>query len=71
MSIVNTCTIIAPGRIVLFGAMFNSEIIRKKLIECCMNYDPTYDFNRIIHTSLSDKASYIGPASVYFRTLMQ
>lgn len=70
-SIVNACTIIAPGRIILSGDLFKSAQVRKKLIECCMSYDPSYDFNRIIYTSLSEKSGYIGPTSVYFGSLLQ
>ncbi len=70
-SIVNTCTIIAPGRIILSGVMFASQVIRDKLIECCMSYDPAYNHNRIIYTTLSDKAAYIGPVAVYFLNLLR
>jgi len=67
-SIVNTGTILAPRRIVLFGKLFAGKEIRDKLIECCKNYDPSYDEKRIIHTSLSDKESYLGPAAVFVQS---
>ncbi len=64
-SIVNTCTIIAPNRIILSGVLFGGEMIRNKLIECCEKYDKSYNSNRIYHTSLSQKESYLGPVAVY------
>ncbi|WP_024865104.1 ROK family transcriptional regulator [Butyrivibrio sp. FCS014] len=64
-SIVNTGTIIAPNRIVLSGSLFGSAVVRDKLIECCKEYDPAYNENRICYTALSDKESYIGPVAVY------
>ncbi|WP_029233488.1 ROK family transcriptional regulator [Butyrivibrio sp. VCB2006] len=64
-SIVNACTIIAPNRIVLYGGLFKDADIREKLISACTSYDPSYNSNRLIYTTLSDKESYIGPVSVY------
>ena len=64
-SIVNSATILAPGGIVLFGRMAQDETLRNALIGGCKIYDPAYDENRIVHTSLFDKEQYIGPAAVY------
>ena len=69
-SIVNTCTIIAPNRIVLSGILFNSSLIREKLIKYCRKYDPAYGENRIIYTELYEKEAYIGPVAVYLNTLL-
>lgn len=66
-SIVNTGTILAPGRIVLFGGLTGIKSLRDKLIEACKVYDPAYDEDRIIHTTLTGMESYIGPAAVYAR----
>ncbi len=70
-SIVNTCTIIAPNRIVLAGSLFNSPVIRSKLIKCCKKYDPAYNEGRILYTTLSDKESYLGPVAVYLNTCFE
>lgn len=71
-SIVNTATIIAPRRIILFGKLFANETLRKKLIDACSAYDPAYGTKRIFHTTLSANEGFIGPAAVYvqdrFRT---
>lgn len=69
-SIVNTCTIIAPNRIVLSGILFSSPLIREILIKYCKKYDPAYDGNRIIYTKLYEKEAYIGPVAVYLNTLL-
>ena len=71
-SIVNTGTIIAPKLIVLFGKMFRIDSVRNRLIESCSAFDPTFNGKRILHTTLSDRESFVGPAAAYshyrFRT---
>ena len=69
-SIVNTCSIIAPNRIILAGPLFADKKMRDKLISSCAYYDPSYDDKRILYTSLSGKESYIGPVAVYFLNLL-
>ena len=64
-SIVNTCTIIAPNRVVLSGSLFKDPFMRNKLITACSSYDSAYNARRLIYTSLSEKESYIGPAAVF------
>ena len=68
-SIVNTCTIIAPNRIVLSGILFKSPLIRNMLIDYCKKYDPSYGENRILYTGLSAKETYLGPVAIYLNTL--
>lgn len=63
-AIVNCATILAPNRVVLYGAWFKDEMLRKKLIEDCMSYDTKYDENKIVHTMLADKEDYIGPIAL-------
>lgn len=65
-SIVNTCSIIAPNRIILSGPLFADSKLRQKLISYCSEYDPSYNENRILYTSLSGKENYIGPVAVFF-----
>ena len=69
-SIVNTCSIIAPNRIILAGPLFANEEMRDKLVSFCSDYDPSYDGKRILYTSLSGKESYIGPVAVYYLNLI-
>lgn len=69
-SIVNTCTIIAPNRVILSGKMFADKKLRKQLIDACSSYDPSYDENRLIYTTLSGKENYIGPASVFIASAL-
>ena len=69
-SIVNTCTIIAPNRIILAGSLFGGEVIRDSLIVACEKYDKAYNSKRIYHTSLSQKESYIGPVAVYIHDFL-
>ncbi len=64
-SIVNAGTILAPNRIVLFGSLSGDDALRNELIRACASVDPSYGEGRIVHTSLSDKESYIGPAALY------
>ena len=64
-SIVNACAIIVPDRIVLAGNLFKDEFIRDKLIDACSSYDPAYNKDRLIYTTLADRESYIGPAAGY------
>ncbi len=68
--IVNTGTMIAPNRIILSGSMFSGSAVRSALISACESYDPSYNSNRILYTSLSDKENYIGPVAVYIHKLM-
>ena len=69
-SIVNTCSIIAPNRIILSGPLFADIKLRKKLISYCSEYDPSYNENRILYTSLSGKENYIGPVAVFFNSVI-
>lgn len=63
-AIVNCITILAPNRVVLCGALFQNEVLRSKIIEDCSCYEPKYNGNKIIHTMLSEREDYIGPAAL-------
>ena len=69
-AIVNTCSIIAPNRIILSGPLFADKSMRDQLIAMCRDYDPSYNEKRIFYTTLSGKESYIGPVAVYFSSLL-
>ncbi len=64
-SLVNASTIIAPRRVILFGKMFRIESVRNKLIASCSAFDPAYNEKRILHTTMSDRESFVGPAAAY------
>ena len=67
-SIVNAATIVAPGRIVLAGDLFESPVIRGKLISACSSYDRAFGEKRILHTTLAGREGYVGPAAVFAMT---
>ncbi len=64
-SIVNAGTILEPCRIVLFGSLADKDELRNELISRCAFYDQEFGEKRILHTSLSGRECYIGPAAVY------
>ena len=66
--IVNAATIVAPSRIVLAGDLFESDVIRGKLIRACSSYDRAFGEKRILHTTLSGREGYAGPAAVFAMT---
>ena len=70
-SIVNAGTILAPGRIVLYGSLAEKEELRTELIRECASYDPSFGEKRILYTLLSDRGRYIGPASLYIMHRIQ
>jgi len=65
--IVNSYTILAPNRIVLFGSMFKTEKMRSSLIECCKSYVSSLDEGRILYSELAGMESYIGPLAVFVK----
>ena len=67
--IVNTCTIIAPNRIILSGSLFTDKVIRELLITACSKYDGAYNSSRICYTTLYNKESYIGPVAAFISTM--
>lgn len=67
-AIVNSGTILAPNRIVLYGALSDQDALREELIRGCAAYDPSFGEKRILHSSLIGKESYIGPVALYAQT---
>jgi len=66
-AIVNSCTILAPNRIILSGPFFREEKVRQMTVDACASYDPKIAEIRIVYTSLSDREDYIGPAACVIR----
>ena len=64
-TIVNSMTILAPNRVVLYGSLFRDRIIRERLIEACERYDSRYNAGRILYSTLVDRESIIGPVAVF------
>lgn len=69
-TIVNSMTILAPNRVVLFGSLFRDKLIREELINACQRYDARYDAGRILYSTLTDKEDYIGPVAVFMRSIL-
>lgn len=64
LALTNTATILNAKRIVLFGSMFESEEVEKKLVRQCGRYIADFNSSAIAKGSLADKSSYIGTAAV-------
>ena len=68
-TIVNSMTILAPNRVVLFGPMFRDALIRQKLTDACCAYDAGYDAQRILYSALAEEGEAIGPAAVFAQSV--
>jgi predicted NBD/HSP70 family sugar kinase len=66
-SIVNVVTLLAPDQIVLCGKMFHGENIRKKLMQLCQEYDPTFAEVKVVYTEFENREEYIGPIACYIQ----
>lgn len=62
-TVVNTITILAPDKVIVYGYMFEIEKVRKKFLEFCTYYDPFYNEDYILKSGISDKIGYIGPVA--------
>jgi predicted NBD/HSP70 family sugar kinase len=67
--VVNSSTIIAPNHIVLEGRLFDSGIIRSRLISACRSYDKSCGEEYILHSPLASRDGFVGPAAVYVQKL--
>ncbi|MDE5590854.1 MAG: ROK family protein [Acetatifactor sp.] len=68
--IVNSMTILAPNRVLLFGSLFRDSDIREKLIADCRKYDARYDGGRILYSALAEKENYIGSVAAFVREVL-
>lgn len=64
LALSNTATILTARRIVLFGSMFRSDVIRKKLSVQCLRYNPNLSDKIIKVSSLNEKSAYIGACAI-------
>ena len=63
-TVVNTITLLAPDKVILYGQMFEMVMIREHFIRLCNAYDQSYDESYIALSKLSDRIEYIGPLAV-------
>lgn len=68
--IVNSMTILAPNRVILFGSLFRDSDIREKLIAACKKYDVRYNEGRIFYSALADKENYIGAVAAFVSSVL-
>lgn len=68
-TVVNTITMLAPDKVIIYGFMFEMDNIQKRFLDFCSYYDPQYDGNYILKSELSDRLGYIGPLAVVVNEL--
>lgn len=61
---VNTITLLAPDKVIIYGEMFAHPIVEERFQHFCSHYDPSYDRTYILKSKLSDRIEYIGPLAV-------
>ena len=64
LALTNTATILNADKIILFGQMFDNEMIVEKLSVQCGRYNNHFKNNRILKGELNAKSAYIGAAAV-------
>ncbi|MDO4267335.1 MAG: ROK family transcriptional regulator [Eubacteriales bacterium] len=67
--VVNSITLLAPERVVLYGYLFELPGIRERFVRSCAAYDPAYDGRLIIGSKLSGRQEYIGGLAVVMNEL--
>ncbi len=66
---VNTITLLAPDKVIIYGAMFELPHFAHMFQEVCQYYDPTYQDDYIVKSELNDRIGYIGPLAVVVNEL--
>ena len=69
LALTNTATILNTDNIVLFGTMFNNEIIAEKLKRQCLRYNSNFKEETIRLSSLNSNSGYIGACAVCAKEL--
>lgn len=64
LALTNTATILNTDTIVLFGTMFNNELIAQKLKKQCMRYNSNFSDDMINLSSLNSRREYIGSTAI-------
>lgn len=65
-AVVNAATITFPGKVIVFGFMWNEKNF-KLFTHKCKSLCKAYDENYIILSSLQDKVGFIGPAALVIK----
>lgn len=68
-TVVNTITLLAPDKVIIYGFMFEMDNIQKRFLNFCTYYDSQYDGDYILRSELSDRTHYIGPMAVVVNEL--
>lgn len=61
---VNTITLLAPDKVIIYGEMFGHPNVEERFLHFCSHYDASYNGGYILKSKLSDRIEYIGPAAV-------
>lgn len=69
-TVVNTMTILAPNRVILYGPMFDDDFVRAAFIGACQKYEPRYNAERILYSTLASQCACIGPVAVEVYSLL-
>lgn len=66
---VNTVTMLAPDRVIVYGEMFDLPDMVGRFTRACAHYDPSYGEGCILKSDLGEKIGYIGPVAVVVREM--
>lgn len=61
---VNSITILAPDKVILYGYMFDFPHVRSHFLSACEGYDSSYDQKYLSVSDLWLKGGYVGPLAV-------
>ena len=65
-TVVNTITLMAPDKVVLWGKYFRNKYILQYFYKSCANYEVGCDAMKVIKSNLDLKSSYIGGVAIVF-----
>lgn len=63
-TVVNTLTLLAPDKLIIYGQMFDIPALEERFRDCVKSYDATYQEEYILKSKLSDRIGYIGPLAI-------
>lgn len=61
---VNTITLLAPDKVIIYGEMFGHRRVEERFVHFCSHYDSSFSHGYILKSELSDRIEYIGPLAV-------
>lgn len=68
-TIVNTTTMLAPDKVVVYGDMFQNDSIKYVFLKSCKKYDANYDEEHVLQSELCGKFFYIGGIAIIVNEL--